>query len=121
MKLLLLLLIAVNCKGQIKKNEAPTLIKNGFSFSSGKIDTLYRFIIYGENRKSPAAYLSKDSVLVVNDSLETINVLIRTAIMTGEQMKGLAEENNRLRNQIKQMKGDKAVYATINRKPARVR
>lgn len=143
--LLLLLLIAVNCKGQIIDSTKPLRhfgtmnrlpyvdsipLRNGvistpynFSITTDTGYIIYRFVIRPYGSTKPIAYLDKDSILVVNDSLETINVLIRSAIMTGEQMKELAEENNRLRNLIKQMKGDQAIYARqpININHSRVR
>lgn len=135
----LLLLIAVNCKAQkdtgrtnwsgITVSVRPpfgevdplrpmedTLPKNGIisipiNWGTSHSRILYKFVIYRYGTTTPVCYLDKDSALHIMDSLETINTLIKSELMHGEEIKNLYDENEHLRKLIKQMKGNQAVYA----------
>lgn len=95
---ILLLVIAVNCSAQFKGSIATT-------------SEYYRLKICPYGKTTPVAYLNKDSVLFVSDSLETINALIRMSFQTSEQIKQLIAENEKLRAAIKQTKEYQSIFA----------
>lgn len=93
-------------------------IKHNESLSDPNV--FYRLMINPLLKKIPAAYVTKDSLLVVNDSLETINTLVKYTLLNSNQLGWMYKQNDSLVNEVKRLKELMDLHFDMYHNPAKI-